>query len=245
MMFTNSVATVIFFGTFLNEFANAQTAATTTRYWDCCKPSCGWSSNVDNTGLNFVKTCSASGGTISNNAESVCGGGGDATAGPAYTCTNQQPFTSGGKLYAFAAMNEAGSCCKCYDLTFTSSALTGKTMTVQVTNSGGDLAVGSQFDLMIPGGGFGIYDGCVAPTDGTAGPVNGDPQFTTPYSNWGSRYGGLLGAGLTTCTSLPTELQAGCNWFFSDFQAADNPTVTFTQVTCPVELTSKSGCAGK
>lgn len=32
-------------------------------------------------------------------------------------------------------------------------------MIVQATNTGGDLG-GNQFDLMIPGGGEGIFDGC-------------------------------------------------------------------------------------
>eukprot|EP00122_Pirum_gemmata_P001911 Pgem_evm1s1726 len=221
---------------------SADGSATTTRYWDCCKPSCSWASNVD--GTNYVKPCSKSGGTVGTNAINVCSGGGDTSQGASYTCVNQQPFTSGGQLYGFVAMNQKNSCCKCFELTFTDGNIAGETMIVQVTNSGGDLAVGSQFDIMIPGGGFGIYDGCAAnPTDGGQGPQNGPAQFDTPYSNWGSRYGGLLASGISNCDGLPSEVQAGCNWFFNDFKAADNPSVTYKTVTCPTELTSKSGCS--
>jgi hypothetical protein len=45
-------------------------------------------------------------------------------------------------------------------LTFTSGAVAGKTMVVQSTNTGGDLG-SNQFDILMPGGGVGIYDGCL------------------------------------------------------------------------------------
>lgn len=82
-----------------------------------------------------------------------------------FSCADNSPFAvDDSTAYGFAAVNIAGSteadwCCQCYELTFTSTAISGKKMIVQATNTGGDLG-GNQFDLMIPGGGLGIFDGC-------------------------------------------------------------------------------------
>jgi hypothetical protein len=40
------------------------------------------------------------------------------------------------------------------------------------------------------------------------------------------------------------DLLAGCNWFLGWFTAADNPNINFKQVTCPSQLTQKSGMSG-
>ena len=99
-------------------------------------------------------------------------------------------------------------------------------MIVQATNTGADLAEG-QFDLAIPGGGVGIYNGC---TD----------EWGAPPSGWGAQYGGISS---NTCSTFPKALQAGCNWRFGDFfEGADNPTVDWKSVTCPKALTDKTGC---
>lgn len=61
-------------------------------------------------------------------------------------------------LDGFAAVSASGSppCCQCYELTFTSTSLatSGKKMIVQATNTGGDVSA-TQFDIAMPGGGFG------------------------------------------------------------------------------------------
>ena len=41
---------------------------------------------------------------------------------------------------------------------------------------------------------------------------------------------------------MPEILREGCYWRFDWFQNADNPGVTFKQVSCPAELTAISGC---
>lgn len=47
----------------------------TTRYWDCCKPSCGWNGKAHVTSP--VKTCAKNGVTvIDNNIQSGCAAGG-------------------------------------------------------------------------------------------------------------------------------------------------------------------------
>ena len=69
-------------------------------------------------------------------------------------CSTQQPWAVSDTLaYGFAATTisggtEASWCCACYELTFTSTAIAGKTMIVQATNTGGDLGA-NQFDLAV------------------------------------------------------------------------------------------------
>ena len=78
-------------------------AGVTTRYWDCCKPSCSWPGKASVS--NPVTTCAADGTTIVDaNTKSSCDGGG------AYTCNNQQPWSVNGNLsYGYAAANIAVS----------------------------------------------------------------------------------------------------------------------------------------
>jgi len=147
-------------------------------------------------------------------------------------CNSNQPVAQSSTLaYGFAAAyiegkSESDWCSACYELTFTSTAIAGKRLIVQVTNTGGDLGAG-QFDLQIPGGGVGIYNGCTS-------------QWGAPSSGWGAQYGGVSSA--SQCSSLPSQLQAGCNFRFgSFFQGADNPAMTFRRVRCNSWFTSRTG----
>lgn len=79
----------------------------------------------------------------------------------------------------------------------------------------------------MPGGGFGIFDGCTT-------------EWGTPANGWGAQYGGI--STRSQCDDFPAALQPGCYWRFDWFENADNPTVTFEQVECPAALTAKSGC---
>jgi hypothetical protein len=60
------------------------------------------------------------------------------TTGSAFTCSNQQPIIINDTLaYGFAAVAISGQaesdwCCSCYKLRFTSGAVAGKTLIVQV-----------------------------------------------------------------------------------------------------------------
>ena len=69
----------------------------TTRYWDCCKASCGWPGKAAVS--NPVQTCSQDGvTTVDKNTQSGC------TGGTAYMCNNQQPWNVSATLsYGFAA----------------------------------------------------------------------------------------------------------------------------------------------
>ena len=99
-------------------------------------------------------------------------------------------------------------------------------MIVQATNTGGDLGQ-NHFDIQIPGGGVGIFNGCA-------------PQYGAPGDGWGSRYGGVSNDG--QCGQLPGDLQAGCYFRFNWFRNADNPSHNFHRVKCPRELTDRTGC---
>jgi len=206
------------------EVAAQSGTGKTTRYWDCCKPSCAWSKKA--TVSNPVKTCDKNQNPLSNyDTKSACDSG-----GTAYTCANNAPFVVNDSLaYGFAAVNIAGSneatwCCQCYELTFTSGPAQGQVLVVQATNTGGDLG-SNQFDLLIPGGGVGAFNGC-----------------TSQYGSWngGQQYGGVSSE--DQCANLPSIVQTGCKFRFEWFKGADNPSVNWKAVGCPKAITDISGC---
>ncbi|KAG5665568.1 hypothetical protein KAF25_009693 [Fusarium avenaceum] len=195
-----------------------------TRYWDCCKPSCSWGGKAAVSAP--ALTCDKKDNPISNlNAVNGCEGGGSA-----FACTNYSPWAVNDNLaYGFAATKLSGGsesswCCACYALTFTTGPVKGKTMVVQSTNTGGDLGE-NHFDLMMPGGGVGIFDGCTS-------------QFGKALG--GAQYGGI--SSRSECDSFPETLKDGCHWRFDWFENADNPDFTFEQVQCPKALLDVSGC---
>ncbi|KAK8104210.1 endoglucanase type K [Apiospora kogelbergensis] len=190
----------------------------TTRYWDCCKPSCGWGLKT-NSGK-FVQTCDKSDGPLGgSDTKSGCDNG---VSSGAYMCSNQSPWAvNETTAYGWAAVKLAGSneqtwCCACYELTFTSGPVSGKKMIVQASNTG------------MPGGGVGLFNACTN-------------QYGAPPNGWGAQYGGV--SSRSACDSFPEKLKAGCYWRFDWFAGADNPEVTFKQVACPAALTAKSGCS--
>mmetsp|Transcript_13541 Transcript_13541/g.31167 ORF Transcript_13541/g.31167 Transcript_13541/m.31167 type:complete len:618 (+) Transcript_13541:25-1878(+) len=206
--------------------------AKTTRYWDCCKPSCSWQSNVPSNANRPVRSCDINGREASPNAINVCGGGGDRSKGASYTCIDNLPSAlPDGTLTAFVASNT--KCCECSEIEFTEGPVAGMRMVIQTTNSGADLGA-KHFDIMMPGGGLGIFNGC----SGNA--PNGRGQFSAPESAWGARYGGV--SSRSACDGLPSEIRAGCYWRFDAFKNANNPSAKFRRVQCPTQLTSKSLC---
>jgi hypothetical protein len=113
---------------------------------------------------------------------------------------------------------------------FTQDPVAGKELIVQVTNTGGDLG-NNHFDLQMPGGGVGIFDGCSS-------------QFpTVSKSFWGQQYGGV--SQRSDCYNLPSVLLSGCLWRFDWFKNADNPPMRLKQVACPSALTANTQCVRK
>jgi hypothetical protein len=100
---------------------DAQSSGRTTRYWDCCKGSCGWSGKAS---VNQpIQSCDKQDNPLTNMAaKNGCENGGQA-----YMCTNQSPWAVDDTLaYGFAAVKLAGStesawCCSCYEYAFHSS----------------------------------------------------------------------------------------------------------------------------
>ena len=72
-------------------------AGITTRYWDCCKASCGWPRKASVSSP--VQSCAQDGITpVDKNTQSGC------TGGSAYMCNNQQPWSVSSTLsYGYAA----------------------------------------------------------------------------------------------------------------------------------------------
>ncbi|XP_050500135.1 endoglucanase-like isoform X2 [Diabrotica virgifera virgifera] len=202
---------------------------TTTRYWDCCKPSCAWKENIKTPDMEPIATCATDGVTVVNaSVQSGCIGG------TSYMCNNQQPFVVNETLgYGFAAVSFSGGvdndlCCSCYLLTF-QNQINNKKLVLQFTNTGGDLG-SNQFDIALPGGGVGAFNqGC-------------HDQWNAPWTGWGQQYGGI--SSREECLSLlPKELQSGCLFRFDFMQNANNPQMYFEQVECPAELVKISGCS--
>ncbi|KAL8866842.1 MAG: hypothetical protein Q9174_006046 [Haloplaca sp. 1 TL-2023] len=141
-------------------------SAKTTRYWDCCKPSCAWS---DKAGIaSPVKTCDIKDKPLSDaNAKSGCEGGNS------FMCSDQSPWAVNDNLaYGFAAVTSQNpQCCQCYKLTFKDTAAAGKSMIVQITNTGDDVS-NTQFDLAV-----------VASAASTPAPANGTPPPPSGANN--------------------------------------------------------------
>lgn len=89
------------------------TSRITTRYWDCCKPSCAWPGKAQMS--KPVNTCNIQDQyDYNSNTQSAYGGG------SAYTCSNQEPWAlNDGLVYGFVAVKLSGKsewdwCCACY-----------------------------------------------------------------------------------------------------------------------------------
>ncbi|KAL8856224.1 MAG: hypothetical protein Q9178_007141 [Gyalolechia marmorata] len=217
-------------------------SGTTTRYWDCCKPSCAWTQP----GLtSTVKTCDINDNPLANGVTATSG---CQPGGTSFMCSDQSPWVINDNLaYGFAAVTASNpTCCQCYKLAFTSEGLKGKTMIVQATNTGYDVN-GAQFDLavrlyhfsifgrsypllthlQIPGGGFGLFDGC-------------SREWQATSDVWGAQYGG---SNTNTCSKFPAALQKGCGFRWDWMGGVSNPNVNYELTTCPSEIVAKSGCS--
>ena len=190
----------------------------------------------------------------------------DPASGGGFTCTDMAPVAVNDTLaYSFVAGSDATtSCGKCFHLQYdgsfhdasanngakpTHKALKGKHIIVMASNIGHDVKPG-QFDLMVPGGGPGIFNALQL-------------QITKPGIEWGATYGGFLTYcqnndkcgydGTLECyqscvkdmcdaafgdSNYPNLLR-GCHWFADWFMAADNPTYQWEEVECPQYLVDK------
>lgn len=220
-----------------------------TRYWDCCKPHCSW---PEHSGGNYSKQCTNKGKSANTNwgDGSVCSGGSQ------MTCTSQIPFTIDGcteMAFAFAAVPAAngGSCGKCFQLTFTGTGhysstnantrrLKDKKLIIMATNVGGDVQQG-QFDIMIPGGGVGMFNGCSSMGWGGQGAQYGgllsDCETETNYSS--GKYKSCLTEKCNKSFANDEEAKKGCLFLATWMEAAGNPEHNYVEVECPQVLKDK------
>jgi hypothetical protein len=213
-----------------------------SRYWDCCKPACGWKGNV--TRGNPMNACDKSDNTLSDvNATNACQSGGSA-----FMCWSDVPWQVDDTLaYGFAAASGSNYACgRCYQIQFTGTnntsgdkmgtpALNGKTMIVQVINNGGVQA--TQFDLLIPGGGVGALNACSTQWGSSV-------DLGSQYGGWLSECNGSASCVMQKCQSAfsdKPDLMDGCTWFLGWFGASNNPDFTYQKIACPSALTQKSG----
>jgi Glycosyl hydrolase family 45 len=209
------------------------TAGFTTRFWDCCKPSCAWPGNVQSGSP--VTSCNQQNQSLGSSfsVDSSCNGGG------AFACYDLSPTVVSDTLaYGYAAFN-SGACGQCYQLQFTgqsnsvpndpgSAALCGKTMIVQVVNIG---SIGSnQFDIMIPGGGLGLNTTACPTQWGVSASALGDTNggFLLSCERQSSDNATQKACTMSSCAQVFTgsdkaTLLAGCNWQAGWFEAANNP----------------------
>lgn len=232
-----------------------------SRYWDCCKPHCSWSNNA----VNPSRTCNINNVELEReelNFYDRYKSGCDAD-GEAFACYSHAPFAVCEDLaYGFAAVPDDGGdmCGKCFQLDFDGGfqngeatsihkLLAGKKMIVMASNVGGDVSTG-QFDIMIPGGGLGIYtEGCakqwnVDPNDESLVGANLGGFFNTCYDELGNDVPPRIYSECITnmCENLfgndpaKVDLLEGCFWYADWMHGADNPTFTYKEVDCPQEL---------
>lgn len=254
----------------LTEGGAGVTKGHATRYWDACKPHCSWPEKVNSSAnpYRIARNCSIDGyteipaftksedGTWLKGTVSSCDGGG------AYTCLDMIPVEINDTLsYAFGAAPGAdanSTCGKCYQIQFTGEGkygtkaahklLKSKTLIIMASNVGYDVA-GGQFDIMIPGGGVGIFDALTKQLNYLGG----------SSSDMGERSGGIyttcenrLGAdasveqfkqcvteGCNKAFSGNETLLQGCMWFVNWYETANNPITLFKQVECPQYLVDK------
>lgn len=220
-----------------------------------------------------MRQCSKDNHPITNyNERSGCQGGG------AYTCWNQAPFrdeNDPGLSFGFVAVpaRAGASCGSCFELRYTgdgyyvrqdpgSRKLKGKRMIVQATNIGADVFSG-QMDLMIPGGGVGLFNGCSRQW--------GNHDLGATYGGFLSKCQNEHGAvcanngGRERCVGVEfpdaqheevkkcvrkmcgdvfegrEELLLACHWYSQWYEAADNPNFDYRPIDCPEQLVARSG----
>jgi hypothetical protein len=208
-------------------------------------PSCGWN---ENSGGNPTMYCDAKGKNRVEGGQSICSGGQNTT------CTSQIPIIASDKVaYAFAAVPAAdgGKCGKCFALSFTGGgkyetksnhqALGGKTLVVMASNIGGDVQHG-QFDILIPGGGRGAFDGCQQMGWGSQGEQYGgllsDCEKEINYAEGNARKECLT----RKCNEVfknDEQAKEGCLFLATWMEAAGNPNHEFKEVECPQALKGK------
>ncbi len=200
----------------LPPVVNGKTAST-TRYWDCCKPHCGWQTKM--------RMCGIDGKDLQDQAaKSGCEGG------PSFQCWDYAPIEINSKVsYGWAAFNNSGTQCgDCFQLDF-QGALAGKQMIVQIINIGNGGM--DAFDLLIPGGGVGALNGCSRQWN--------NAPLGVQYGGFHSTCGNNAGCIRNMCQQAfgdKADLMRGCEWYLNWFKMTSNPKAMYAKVSCPQKI---------
>lgn len=187
----------------------------------------------------------------------------------AFVCMDMAPIQVNDTLaYAYVASAPGATACgQCFHLHFNGGAgekggkfyhdgdrvkaahkeLKGKHMIVMSTNIGTDVEVG-QFDMMVPGGGTGIFD-ALSEQVGVSmskfvqygGFLSTCQQEIGSYDAPASEYQSCVKKYCAEVFTGFDDLLRGCNWFADWYMAADNPSYYWEPVECPQYLTDKYG----
>lgn len=238
-----------------------------TRYFDCAKPSCAWPKNL-RLGARRTPFCTLD--NVPYNKPYQDG----------YACWSQAPWQDSADpllSYGFVASpSSAASCGKCFEFEYTgkgrmrsddtgSQRLRGKRMIVQATTIGLDVAAG-QFDVMLPGGGVGMFDRCTQQWGVNARGVDlgsrfggflarcqgcdndGDcPSVPRTYGrNKWTVYGEARTCVANLCATAFSEprfavLKRACDWFVDWYEVADKPEMNYREVECPSAIWRRLG----
>jgi len=209
---------------YVKATADTSGSAVTTRYWDCCKPSCSWTNKASYKSNQAVLSCDIHDQPLFDaNQGTGCDGG------TSFACSSNSPWAVNDTFsYGFTSAfllggDESTWCGSCYHLTFTSGPVQGKSMIVQATNTEYSSTANNTFNLGIPGGGTSYAGACGI-------------EYNVPNATFGTAGVGV--ASESDCDNLPAALKPGCHWRFDWFKAADNPNVTWNRVPCPAALTN-------
>ncbi|KFY25659.1 hypothetical protein V493_04524 [Pseudogymnoascus sp. VKM F-4281 (FW-2241)] len=203
-------------------------SARTSRYWDCCKPSCGWADKAGFVDNSPIQSCD-----INSNPLLDISQGTGCNGGNAFGCPTNSPWAVNDTFsYGFAGTfllggAESSWCCSCYQLNFTSGAVKGKSMIVQASNTNYDSPNANVFTLGIPGGNTSYAGACAL-------------EYSVPDSVFGTQNVGV--SNRADCDNLPAPLKPGCQWRFDWFNDADGPDVDYKRVVCPKALTDITHC---
>ena len=219
-----------------------------SRYWDCCKPSCSWPENANG---NEARQCDKNMNIITDKySKSMCEGG------IATTCLSQIPFIINGCDnigFAFAACPSNNACGRCAILEFTGEGkyetkknhqmLKGKKLIVMASNIGYDVA-GGQFDVMIPGGGVGAFNGCADILGTNLGKTYGgllsdcedEVGYNDPDDTLYTKRKECLTNKCNSVFSSNDKAKKGCLFLANFLEAAGNPLHTYREIECPQVL---------
>ena len=188
-------------------------------------------------------------------------------AGGSFTCTDMAPIKVNDTLsYGFVAGPSNQGCGKCYHLQYDGSthnkgndgpdvkethiALKGKHLVVMASNIGHDVDLEStQFDLLVPGGGVGIFNALSTQIGKTPEELGSNNGGVLSYCMDKLGYWQVTKEQYQECviekcdvvfdsTAWP-HLNRGCKWLATFFEAADNPSFVWEEVECPQYLVDK------